>query len=298
MKKHLRQRQQDATWFDIKVFYIKIDVCGFDPAPGSLTVHYTPRSRSTDLEINGKRIRPSASAFLTLRRNGIDDNASVATYVSTDVTRTTGKVCFDVCVTEETLICGTLQRKGSVKDDDASQFRQQSWGVECCCALDYPSKWSSKKHSFDKFPCLELYIAGRAGNSAMVLTGTEQLIPRRKRVRHGVTLDAIPEGNDYENSLFNSADHDRVENEEIFRELNDISIAMMCDTATERLIALFEPWEVQCFKCSRLSWLNAGLRLGVGFGLGACLGLVVGMFILVLRIYEGRTSHPTWVNQD
>lgn len=297
MKKHL-QRQQAATWFDIKVFYIKIDVCGFNPAPGSLTVHYTPRSSSTDLEINGKRIRPSASAFLTLRRNGIDNNASVATYVSTDVTRTTGKVCFDVCVTEETLICGTLEKKGSVKGNDASQFRQESWGVECCCALDYPSKWSSTEHSLDKFPSLELYIAGRAGNSAMVLTGTEQLIPRRKRVRHGLTLDAIPEGNDYENSLFNSADHDRVENEEISMELDDVSIAMMCNTATERLIALLEPGEVQCFKCSQLSWLNAGLRVGVGFGLGACLGLLVGMVILVLRTYEGRTRHLTRLKQD
>jgi len=297
MKKQLQQ-QHDATWFDIKVFYIKIDACGFDPAPGSLTVHYAPRSSSTELEINGKRIRPSASAFLTLRRNGIDENASVATYVSTDVTRTTGKVCFDVCVREETLICGTLERKGSVKDDDVTQLRQPSWTVDFCCALDYPSKWSSTKPNINKFPCLELYIAGRAGSSAMVLTGTEQLIPRRKRARHGVTLDVIPEGNDYENSIFNSADHDRLENEETFMELDDTSIAMMCDAATERLIALFEPWEVQCFKCSQLSWLNAGLRLGVGFVLGACLGLGVGVVILFMRTYEARIRHLRSLNQD
>jgi len=297
MKKQLQQ-QHDATWFDIKVFYIKIDACGFDPAPGSLTVHYAPRSSSTELEINGKRIRPSASAFLTLRRNGIDENASVATYVSTDVTRTTGKVCFDVCVREETLICGTLERKGSVKYDDVTQLRQPSWTVDFCCALDYPSKWSSTKPNINKFPSLELYIAGRAGSSAMVLTGTEQLIPRRKRVRHGVTLDVIPEGNDYENSIFNSADHDRLENEETFMELDDTSIAMMCDAATERLIALFEPWEVQCFKCSQLSWLNAGLRLGVGFVLGACLGLGVGVVILFMRTYEARIRHLRSLNQD
>lgn len=210
MKKQLQQ-QPDVTWFDIKVFYIKIDACGFDPAPGYLTVHYAPRSSSTDLEINGKRIRPSASAFLTLRREGNDENESVATYVSTDLTRTTGKVCFDICVREETLICGTLDRKGSVKDDDVPHLRQESWTVECCCALDYPSKWSSTKPDFHKFPSLELYIAGRAGSSAMLLTGTEKLIPRRKRVRQGVTLDVIPEGNDYENSIFNSADHDRLE---------------------------------------------------------------------------------------
>jgi hypothetical protein len=290
-----QEQQQDVTWFDIKVFYIKIDACGFDPAPGFLTVHYTPRSSSTDLEINGKIIRPSASAFLTLRRNGMDENASVATYVSTDVTRTNGKVCFDVNVRDETLVCGTLERKVSVKDYDTSQIRQQPWTVQCSCALDYPSKWSSAEANFDKFPSLELYVAGRVGSLPMVLTHTEQLIPRKKRVRRGVTLDVIPEGNDYENSLFNSAYHDRLERKCLLQgqneEVDDISIAMICDAATERWINMFEPKEVECFNCSQLSWLNAGLRLAVGVGLGACLGLGIGVFLLILRTCEATDMH-------
>lgn len=89
-------------------------------------------------------------------------------------------------------------------------------------------------------------------------------------------------------------------------EMDDISIAMICDAATERLIALFEPWEVQCFKCSQLSWLNcsqlswlnAGLRLGVGFGLGTCLGLGIGVVILFIRTYEARIRHLRRLNQD
>lgn len=291
----LKQQQQSVTCFEIKVFYIKIDTCGCDSAPGFLTLHYAPRSRSTDLEINGKIIRPSASAFLTLRRNGMDENGSVATYVSTDMTRTNGKVCFDVCVRDEILICGTLERKVSVKGYDASQIRQQTWTVECSCALDYPSKWSSAKANFDKFPSLELYVAGRVGSLPMVLTDTEQLIPRKKRVRHGVTLDVIPEGNDYENSLFNSADHNSPENkgqnEGTFMKLYDISMALICDAATERWIKMFEPREVECLKRSQLSWLNAGLRLGVGLGLGVCLGLGVGVSLLVLWTYEARAIH-------
>lgn len=292
MKK--QQQQQNVTWFDIKVFYIKIDACGFDPAPAFLTVHYTPRSSSTHLEINGKTIRPSASAFLTLRRNnGREEDRSVATYVSTDVTRTNGKVCFDVYVSDETLICGTLERKVSVKDHGTPQIRRQLWTVECSCALDYPSKWSSAEANFDKFPSLELYVAGRVRSLPMVLTHTEQLIPRKKRVRHGVTLDVIPEGNDYENSLFNSADQDKLESkgqneEQNLVELDDISIAMICDAATERWIKIFEPKEVECFKCSQLSWLNAGLRLSVGLGLGACLGLGIGFFLLILRTCEAE----------
>lgn len=291
----MKQQQQSVTWFEIKIFYIKIDTCGCDSAPGFLTVHYAPRSRSTDLEINGKIIRPSASAFVTLRRNGIDENGSVATYVSTDMIRTNGKVCFDVCVRDEILICGTLERKVSVKDYDASQICQQTWTVECSCALDYPSKWSLAEANFDKFPSLELYVAGRVGSLPMVLTHTEQLIPRKKRVRHGVTLDVIPEGNDYENSLFNSADHNRLENkvqyEGSFMKLYDISMAMICDAATERWIKMFEPREVECFKRRQLSWLNAGLRLGVGLGLGACLGLGIGVFLLVLWTCEARSMH-------
>lgn len=81
-------------------------------------------------------------------------------------------------------------------------------------------------------------------------------------------------------------------------EMDDISIAMICDAATERLIALFEPLELQCFKCSQLSWLNAGLRLGVGFGLGTCLGLGIGVVILFIRTYESRIRHLRRLNQD
>eukprot|EP01018_Ginkgo_biloba_P021335 Gb_34597 [translate_table: standard] len=305
MSKHLKaiytkygrpMQKNNIVWLDIEVFYIRITACGFEHAPESLTVHYVPRSNLTALEINGRRIRPSASAFLTLRQNGADRNPSEATYVSTDRIRTTGKLCFEVYVRDETLICGTLERRDSASKDAHQQSRQQTWGVDCSCALDYPSRWSSTVKGSDAFPSLEVYVAGRICSLPLVLAHSVLLIPRRKRVRHGVTLDVIPEGNDYEN-CFNSMDLDGVDyqdEERSLMDLDDRSIALVCDAITQRLTQLFHSKERGYLKCGEgghLSWLNASVLVGVGFGLGMCLGLGVGVGLLVMRTYQG-TKRP------
>ncbi|KAH9327691.1 hypothetical protein KI387_007869, partial [Taxus chinensis] len=221
-------RQKCLEWLEIKVFYIKIvDACGVDRAPQCLTVHYLPRSTWTDLEVNGKQIRPSASAFVTLRRSGIDGDPSDWTFVSTDSVRTTGKLCFEVYVSDETLLFGALdRRKDSVSDD--CQLR---WTVECTCALEYPSKWSSTEISL---PSIEVSMAGRDGRCPVILTRTEELVARKKRVRQGATLDAIPEGNDYENSLILlDCDATEYQGRKKSVELDEKSIVMMCEALTE-----------------------------------------------------------------
>ncbi|XP_057814420.2 uncharacterized protein At1g01500 [Cryptomeria japonica] len=282
-------RPIQQQWFDIKVVCIKIvDACGIDCAPDNLTLHFLPRSSLTDLQINGKKIRPSASAFVTLRRTTNDGNPLVWSFVSTDGVRTTGKLSFEVYVGHETLVCGALDIK---KEDSVNNDRQRTWTVECSSALEYPSRWNSTENRPVSFPSIEVYVTGQAGSLPVILTRTEELIARKKRARQRLSLDAIPEGNDYEIS-FVSNENDATENQEqrgSFMEMDDKLIVMICEAAMERFAKLLEPKEIKCLKNFKLTWLYVGLCLCLAVGFGVSLGLGMGVFLLVIRVSRGTS---------
>eukprot|EP00252_Welwitschia_mirabilis_P011931 TRINITY_DN26533_c0_g1_i1.p1 TRINITY_DN26533_c0_g1~~TRINITY_DN26533_c0_g1_i1.p1 ORF type:complete len:302 (+),score=-14.08 TRINITY_DN26533_c0_g1_i1:120-1025(+) len=279
LQKSIRQTKQHSKgvddWLEIRILRVEITN---GPTPEYLKIHYPPRNSSTDLQINGKYVRPSASAFQTLRRDSIDTKESAATYVNTDFTQIRGKLCFEICAADETLICSALDRK------ESSVFPTK-WTLECSCALDRPSDWdpvTASDKSVKKFPSAEVSIVCRSRGGPLILTQKELLVTRRRRSRRENTLEAIPEGNDYENSF----------NEENVIDLDISTVAMLCDAVITKVGSLLRPRTAQAqgLCCRVVTWLGTGVLLGVGFGVGAFLGLGVGAGLLAIKTFHH--SHP------
>lgn len=223
------------------------------------------------LEINGRRIHPSCSAFLTLERSRADEKSSdEVAYVSTDSIRVTGNLCFQVFLRDELLISGTLEKKTSDQAITmAEDMNEKIWSLQCSCKLEYTSKWPFQTLSV---PSLDVFLAGRMSGYPLILTQSVQMIPRKKRQRHGSSLDVIPEGNETENEdlteTCSDSDHDWDE-----CSCSDSSSSGFFDSSSESNNGglEFEPEEDE-----EDSWFNSGLGFGLGLGLGM---LGVGLLV-------------------
>lgn len=249
---------------DLKVVYIKLHssvVIGGVNVPESLTLHCLPRANRTALELNGRRIHPSSSAFLTLQRSQSDERGeSEIAYVTTDAIRTTDNLCFHVYMRDQLLISGTLERKDIKADVDPT------WTLECSCKLEYsPNK---PVHVMPVPPTLDVYVAGRVWGYPLILTQTVQMIPRRTRFRRGA-LDAIPEGNESDDSCAESSDVDADSDEEW-----SASSLFGSDCTCESNRDGGQEFELEG---EEDSWFNSGLGFGLGIGLGMCVG--VGLLV-------------------
>ncbi|GLJ23781.1 hypothetical protein SUGI_0451230 [Cryptomeria japonica] len=259
-------------WFDMKVFYIRLAASMLNnlPAPESLTVHCLPgNSNRSALEINGRRIHPSCSSFLTLERSRADEKSSdEVAYVSTDSIRVTGTLCFQVFLRDKLLISGTLEKKATDQAiTTAEDMNEKIWSLQCSCKLEYTSKWPFQTLSV---PSLDVFVAGRMLGFPLILTQSVQMIPRKKRLRQGSSLDVIPEGNEAETEDFAeiSSDSD-LESDDYSCSESSSSVFFDSSSESNNGEREFEPEEED-------SWFNSGLGFGLGLGLGM---LGVGLLV-------------------
>nr|DAD47095.1 TPA_asm: hypothetical protein HUJ06_017032 [Nelumbo nucifera] len=192
-----------SSWFEIRLFYVRIAPCVVDSVPAHLTLRHLRREIGVSLEINGSRIPASETASLTLRRDRLDKESSEVTYVSTDNVRVMGAVEFEVYDREDLILCGSLERmetawnNGSVGLDHHQGLENDpktGWSMDCYTAASIAtgsSAFFQPKLGISS-PSIEVYVAGCCSGVPLILTKTIHLSPRRKSPRHGA-LDAIPE---------------------------------------------------------------------------------------------------------
>lgn len=277
--------KQVQTWFDVKVFYVRVSSDLLDDVPDSLLIAYPQRPMPSELEVNGGRISPSERACFSLRRDRIDTDSGEATYVNTNNLRTTGDLTFEIYDKDELLVYGSLFRSDLGTEDHVSPKKsyETGWSMECSCGVTSSvCRFLKRKGDFSTVnPTMEVYVAGRSYGFPIVLSQTVQLIARRKVFRC-CPLDAIPE-DDESQSIETVAGQIADERAYVIMS-NQPSSPSFSNSFYFPDGGGFEEGEE-----GELSWFNAGVRVGVGIGLGMCLGIGVGVGLLM------RTYHATTV---
>lgn len=184
-----------SSFFEIRLFYVRISPCSIDTVPSSLTLAHLRRPIGVCLEINGSKIPSSDQTSLLLRRDRIDRETLEVTYVSTDGVKLTGAVDFEVIDDRGNLIlCGSLEKmeaawsNGSIGSD---KDPKTGWSMDCYLAASINGSGLLQPKLGIVNPLIEVYVAGCFGGVPLILTQTVQMSPRKK-VRPGV-LDSIPE---------------------------------------------------------------------------------------------------------
>ncbi|KAJ4954037.1 hypothetical protein NE237_030869 [Protea cynaroides] len=284
-----------ASWFEIRLFYVRIAPCVVDSVPSHLTLRQLRREIGVSLEINGSRIPASETTSLTLRRDRLDKESSEVTYVSTDSVRVAGLLEFEVYEREELILCGSLERmespwsNGSVGFDHhqprTENDSKTGWSMDCCTAASIATGSSAffQPKLGVSSPSFEVYVAGCSSGFPLILTKTIHLSPRRKPPRHA-TLDAIPEdeetGKD-QKSMNGIIRHRKLQ----IADMESDDYDSEGKTGTR-----FFSEEMYIDDDGQLSWFNAGVRVGVGIGLGMCLGIGIGVGLL-MRSYQATTRN-------
>ncbi|XP_050236299.1 uncharacterized protein At1g01500 [Mercurialis annua] len=271
-----------SSWFEIRLFYVRITPCVIESVPDHLTLRHLRRVISTPLEINGSRIPAADSATVTLRRDRLNKESSEVTYVSTDSVRVTGAVEFEVVEDNKDLfLCGSLER---IESPTWCSDSKTGWSMECYMAASVGegnSVFFQPKMGVSS-PAIEVYIAGCCGGVPVILTKTILVSPRRRGSRHRM-LDAIPEDDEME-KVQNGDASLRVRKVQIVESEGD-------DYDSEEKIGnRYYPDEMYYGEDGQLTWFNAGVRVGVGIGLGMCLGIGVGVGLL-MRSYQATTRN-------
>lgn len=198
-----------SSWFEIRLFYVRITPCAADATPPHLTLSHLRREIGVCLEINGARVPASEPTSIFLRRDRIDRGASEVTYVSTDSVRLSGAVDFEVRDGDDLLLCGALERmdtpwgNGVVHNHpgplaatpSSDQDPKTGWSMDCYSAASLASSAFVQPKVGVMFPSIEVYVAGCCSGFPLILTQTVQHSPRRKFSRQG-KLDVIPEGDE------------------------------------------------------------------------------------------------------
>ncbi|KAK9144880.1 hypothetical protein Sjap_004783 [Stephania japonica] len=267
-----------STYFEIRLFYVRIAPCAVSAVPDHLTIRHIRREIGASLEINGSYVPASDSSSLKLRCDRIDKEASEVTYVSTDTVRVIGAVEFEVYEREAMVLCGSLERVetvwgngGLVKDE------RTGWSMDCNAAAAVMLGGLSSSS-------IEVYVAGCSAGVPLILTKTIQHSPRRKPPRHGM-LDAIPEDEETgkgENGV------NGVNGVVQRRKLQSIDLEVEEYDSDEKLSHGYYSEDLYADEDGQLSWFNAGVRVGVGIGLGMCIGIGIGVGLL-MRSYQATT---------
>ncbi|KAI3900984.1 hypothetical protein MKW92_027717 [Papaver armeniacum] len=283
-----------SSWFEIRLFYVRISPCLIDKVPEYLKICHLRREIGVSLEINGSRIPSSDTVSLKLRRDRMDKETSEVTYVSTDSVRVMGSIEFEVYENENVVIlCGSLERMESPwgngnNHQGLENDSKTGWSMDCCTTAAAVNSTGSSAFYQPKLgissPSIEVYVAGCCSGTPLILTKTINLSPRRKPPRHGA-LDAIPEDEETERVLHNSngvVRHRKVQ-------VSD-SEADEYDSEGKIIPHDYYPQDAYYDEDGQLSWFNAGVRVGVGIGLGMCLGIGIGVGLL-MRSYQATTRN-------
>ncbi|KAK9094845.1 hypothetical protein Scep_026314 [Stephania cephalantha] len=304
-----------STYFEIRLFYVRIAPCAVSAVPDHLTIRHIRREIGASLEINGSYVPASDSSSLKLRCDRIDKEASEVTYVSTDTVRVIGAVEFEVYEREAMVLCGSLERVETVWGNGGigglEKDERTGWSMDCNAAAAMMLGCLSSAPP----PSIEVYVAGCSAGVPLILTKTIQHSPRRKPPRHGM-LDAIPEDEETgkgENGVngvvqrrklqdlideWNGKDGDTTKGggttpHNRSRELpltrsEAIDLEVEEYDSDEKLSHGYYSEDLYADEDGQLSWFNAGVRVGVGIGLGMCIGIGIGVGLL-MRSYQATT---------
>lgn len=169
---------RDQNRLKIKAFHVRFSgLNGHKPIPESLTLLYLPRINETELVIDGSKVRPDSSAFLTLHRVvNVETETGEAVFWSRDPVRASEGVRFEVYLGEDRILEGIFR-----KDEE------KEWKLECKCVLE-----SKNVVLGADVAVAEVYVAveGQVGLSEKV----EMVVKRKKNGRRVFDrLEVIPE---------------------------------------------------------------------------------------------------------
>ncbi|XP_042494149.1 uncharacterized protein At1g01500-like [Macadamia integrifolia] len=268
-------------WFELRVFYVRISNFEVDDlTPEYLRLNHIPLNPDTLLEFNNVKGSISTEGVTSLlRRDRVDKKSEEVTFVSTDSTRMTGSVKFDVYDTDDLLLSGVLEMSNGFTGESKNHCKRwtmtcQSHVVSGTCFLKEKQHMGLELPS----PTIEVYVAGCFSGTPIILTKTLQLCPRKKTTRKGM-LGSIPE---YETTEGKKDDPSELDYQIVEYHCKPESLDDYNDPYSRAEYIESDEGE--------LSWFNAGVRVGVGIGLGICLGLGIGVGLLV-RTYQATTRN-------
>ncbi|KAK3026975.1 hypothetical protein RJ639_041736 [Escallonia herrerae] len=273
-------------WLDLRVFYVRVSKCEVDDStPEYLTLNHIPLNHDTLLEVNGVRTSMYSDGSSTfLRRNRLDKKSEEVTFVSTDSTRMTGSVKFDVFDKDALMLSGVIElctSNGFAGESENHGNHGQRWSMNCESDILAGTSFLNGKQyrgMESASPEIEVYVAGSFSGYPIVLTKTLQLNYRKKQIRNGM-LESIPECEATESP------------KEIPPRLNLLAADYPgYKPEHEGYNNPYSGMEYLEGEDGELSWFNAGVRVGVGIGLSICLGIGIGAGLLV-RTYQGTTRN-------
>ncbi|KAL1554262.1 hypothetical protein AAHA92_14842 [Salvia divinorum] len=281
--RHPSYQHTSVQWLDLRVFYVRVSKCVVDDdsTPEHLTLNHVPLNRDTLLEVNGVRTSIYSDGVSTvLKRDRLDKQSEMVTFVSTDSIRVTGSVKFEVFRENVLVLMGRLELCHSNGSLGEHRHQGQIWSMSCESDLVAGTGFLKGNQNVCA-PAVEVYVAGSFSGSPIILTQTLHFSHhKRKQTRKGM-LEAIPE---YETTLSHKEGPSTL----------TIPLRNFQDYRKEEEghSNAYYGMEYLEGEDGELSWFNAGVRVGVGIGLGICLGVGVGVGLLV-RTYHGTTRNFT-----
>lgn len=195
-KNYVCHSNGSLSWLDLRVFYIRVSKCEIDDSvPEYLTLNHIPLSHNTLLEVKGVRTGIySDGASVLLKRDRLDRKSEEVTFVSTESTRMTGSVKFEVFHKDVLVLSGAIELCTSNGFAGESRNQDHQWSINCDSDFMAGAGFLKGKHiSLDSgSPAVEVYVAGCFSGNPIILTNTLQLGHRKKQMRKGM-LESIPE---------------------------------------------------------------------------------------------------------
>ncbi|WCJ26631.1 hypothetical protein M5689_008436 [Euphorbia peplus] len=164
----------------MKAFFVRFSgLKSSNSLPESLTLLFLPRINGAELIIDGAKVRPDSSAFLTLHRVvNVKAKAGEAVFGSRSRVSSSGGIRFEVFTRD----CKVLE--GIFRKDD-----EEEWRLECECG----------EHGGDAaVPVAEVCVAVEGKGYAALNRRVEMAMKKKRRIKRGKIdrLEVIPEENE------------------------------------------------------------------------------------------------------
>ena len=177
---------------NIRVFLVRVCKCELDNStPEVLTLNCVPLNPETLLEVNGVRASMQSDGVSTLlKRDRVDRKSEEVTFVSTDSTKMSGNVKFEVFDKDVLLLSGVLElcpNNGLVKESSHNSNGQR-WSMNCESIIIPGTSFFKGKNFMlpgSALPTIEVYIAGSFLDIPIILTKTLHLSSQKKHTTMG-----------------------------------------------------------------------------------------------------------------
>ncbi|MED6204344.1 hypothetical protein PIB30_008160 [Stylosanthes scabra] len=266
-------RDKSLPCFDIRVFLVRVCKSDLDnSAPEVLKLKCVSSNPATLLQVNGVSATTQFEGVSSLlKRDRVDKKSKEVTYVSTDSTKMSSNVKFDVFDKDVLLVSGVLELCNS----NNGSVNGKTWSMDCdSIIIPVPGTSFFKGKKFVlPLPTIEVYIAGSFLDTPIVLTKTLHLSSQKKHLLSATTeMMSAP-------STFTLQAADNMSEKPEEEDTNS-------DLYQRRAYAVSAAAEED----GEMSWFNAGVRVGVGIGLSVCIGIGIGVGVLV-KTYQGTTRN-------